>query len=155
MLSMDKTIRSVFLLLLSMILTSAGAFFASASKITDIAVDGKRSFEQIEINLTIKGQISEYNCGLYRRGKKDLVFYMDVKDCNMLKDGTTYKRKFKNSPLSGIRIGQKRLHPPILGIACDLTQPIKPEMKVKLNDGYIQILFQFNSKTPSRTPPKK
>lgn len=155
MLSQNKTIRLIILLLLSIILTSVSTFFASSSQITSISVDAERPTEQIKINLKIKGHVAEYNFGLYRLRKKQFVFYMDVKNCYMLEGGATFKRKVKNSPLSNIRIGQKRLNPPIIGIACDLTQPILPYIKIKLKDGYIQILFRFNSFTPSKTPPKE
>ncbi len=154
MLPQNKTTRLIILLSLSTILAYANVLFASDNRITSISVDAERPQSQITINLKIKEQVKGYNHELYRLRKiptEQFVFYMDVQNCyTMLKGGATFKREFTNSPLSGIRIGQNKLNPPITRIACDLTKPIKPDIKLK--DGYIQILFSFNSGTPSKTP---
>jgi len=147
----NKTIKSTILLFL--ILFSISAFSASSNRVTSISIDAENPKEQVTINLKTKEKVKDYKHGLYplrKKAKKHFVFYMDVPNCYLLKYGTTFKRKFTNSPLLSIRIGQNKLNPPITRIACDLTRPIKPDIKLK--DGYVQVLFSFTTTTPPQTP---
>ena len=151
MLPQNKIIKLTILLSLSIILTNVSVLFASVNKITSISVDAESPQKQITINLKVKERVKNYQSGLLKKSGKRFVFYMDVSHCYMLKDGATFKKKVKDSSLSSVRIAQNRLNPPVTRIACDLTKPIKPDIKLK--DGYIQLLFSFDSSTPhTRTP---